>query len=302
MDVTRQAKQRVKEAARDAVAADLARIEDELRAVRGLVEEVRTIDAAAGKGVQEIRSQVHALGVALEALRSSHDRHVPRPPGRPEFLAQYHLSDVLAWRAADASAAWAEARLLQAEVHATREQHLRRAAEVAPAEGLILEFGVGDGSSLRWLEDGAGVRRVVGFDSFEGLPEDWRTGFGKGAFDDVDQRPFERAELIVGWFEDTLPAFLQQVSEPIALLHVDCDLYSSTVTVLEACIPRLAPGGIVAFDEFLNYPGWHLHEARAWDEAITAHQLAVEYVGYVPSWEQVSARVGRNLLGSQTAG
>ena len=284
VDVTRQAKQRVMDAARGAIAPELEQLRCEL---------ARVADQAAlvGQDSRAIRGAVAELGRRIEELQRSHDTHVPRPPGRPEFLAQYHLSDVLAWRAAEQSAQWAEQRLLNAEAHATRESHLRRAAQLAPAEGLILEFGVGDGTSLGWLEQEALGRRVIGFDSFQGLPEDWRTGFARGAFADVDRKDFARAELVDGWFQESLPPFLEANDQQIALLHVDCDLYSSTVTVLEHCVPRLAPSAVVAFDEFFNYPGWQMHEARAWQEAIERFDLLVEYVGYVPSWEQVSARL-----------
>ena len=99
-------------------------------------------------------------------------------------------------------------------------------------------------------------RDVYGFDSFEGLPENWRNGFPAGAFN-VDGLPdVPGAELVVGWFDDTLPGFLDEHEGPVAFLHVDCDLYSSTKTVLDLVGPRLVPGSIVAFDEYFNFPGW----------------------------------------------
>lgn len=184
-----------------------------------------------------------------------------------------------------------EEHLLQAEVLASRRENLLYAAAQAPA-GLVLEFGVGDGESLGWLEAALPGHRIVGFDSFEGLPEAWRTGFGQGAFDEVAPGPFERAEVVVGWFEDTLGGFLAAAEDPIALLHVDCDLYSSTCTVLDHCLPRLAPGAVIVFDEFFNYPGWQQHEARAWAQYSRQLTGEVQYLAYVPSWEQITIRVG----------
>src|SRR6478735_7213790 len=46
-------------------------------------------------------------------------------------------------------------------------------------DGIAVEFGVGHGHSLRLI---ASVLPVIGFDSFMGLPEDWRPSHMKGAF------------------------------------------------------------------------------------------------------------------------
>lgn len=247
--------------------------------------------------LDELRSRLDELGARLDQAESHVadltrlvSSHVPRPQGRPEFLAQVNISDALAWRAALSSAHFVEQNMLKAQTFQSRRDHLKHAATLAP-EGLVLEFGVGSGESLGWLEMELPDRVIVGFDSFEGLPEAWRTGFGEGAFSDVETRPFERAQLRPGWFTDTVADYLGSVDDPIGLLHVDCDLYASTVTVLEHCMPRLAPGAVIVFDEFLNYPGWELHEAKAWREYLAEHDVDLEYVGYVPSWEQISVIV-----------
>ncbi len=220
---------------------------------------------------------------------------LPRPDNRWEYLAQCNVSDLLAWRAAFSSAAFVEQMMHTSTVCSSRQENIRQAARNAPAEGMILEFGVGEGTSLGWLQEELPERRVVGFDSFEGLPEDWRSGFPQGFFGHVNPEDFDGRELCIGWFEDTIPAFFAANDDPIALLHVDCDLYSSTVTVLEACMPRMVDGGVIVFDEFFNYPAWEQHEAKAWREYLTAHpEFQVEYVAYVPSGEQIAVRVSRS--------
>lgn len=239
-----------------------------------------------------LRQQCAELAEENRAILSLLGSHLPRKPGRPESLAQFHLSDALAWRAADSSAAFVEREMTGAAVLESREANLAYAAQQISGAGVVLEFGVGSGASLRLWEELLPDRRIVGFDSFEGLPEDWRTGFSAGSFADVERVEFERADLRVGWFEDTLAEFLQELDQPIALLHVDCDLYSSTRTVLEQCVPRLAGGAVIVFDEFLNYPGWQDHEAKAWLECVEQQQLSVSYVSYVPAWEQITVRVG----------
>ncbi len=85
--------------------------------------------------------------------------------------------------------------------------------------------------------------------------------------------------LSPGLFEDTLPAFLADNDEPIAFVHVDCDLYSSTKTVLDLTADRLAPEAVLVFDEFFNYPGWQQHEYRAWTEFIARDGTFVRVSG-----------------------
>lgn len=130
--------------------------------------------------------------------------------------------------------------------------------------GTALEFGVHTGRTLRRIVAGVPAgSRVVGFDSFEGLPEFWRDGFGPGTFR-TPPPVVPGAELVVGLFSDTLPAW--PVPSGIVLVHVDCDLYSSTRTVLDHVGPHLAPGTLIVFDEYHGYPGSEAHEALAWAE------------------------------------
>src|SRR5262249_35118435 len=147
---------------------------------------------------------------------------------------------------------------------------LRFAASEAPAAGLMLECGVADGASLRHLAKTT-TRMLHGFDSFEGLPEHWAGTFErKGKFGRGGALPEVPANVALhkGWFEQTLPAFLAARQEPVALLHVDCDIYSSTVTIFRELTPRLQVGSVIVFDEYFNYPNWQQHEFRAFQEFI----------------------------------
>jgi len=170
-----------------------------------------------------------------------------------------------------------------------------------------------------------------GFDSFEGLPEDWINGqFGaddkpyhkQGAFDtggespDVDnlvnhrlklgahgrtniagtslssQSPalgtskrVDNVEFHKGWFHESLPRFLDDHADtPIAFVHADADLYTSTLTFLRLiCERRLfRKGSIIIFDEFWNYPNWENGEYKAWLEIVDEFGLETkyEYFGY----------------------
>jgi predicted O-methyltransferase YrrM len=171
--------------------------------------------------------------------------------------------------------------------HATLEYAL----SLAPEGGLALEFGVYSGTTLGIISKHRDGRQVYGFDSFEGLPEDWRAAFPAGRFA-VDAPPeVPGAELVVGWFADTLPGFLDSHDGSVDFLHVDADLYSAAVTVLDHVGPRLRPGSIIVFDEFFNYPGWQRHEFKAWEEYVARTGLLFEYVAYTYDNEQVVVKV-----------
>jgi hypothetical protein len=159
-------------------------------------------------------------------------------------------------------------------------------------QGLFLEFGVFSGRSLNHLAGRMPEQKWFGFDSFEGLPEDWRPGFPKGAFARAIPEMQPNVELIVGWFDQTLPAFLREHNEDaVAFLHVDCDLYSSTRTIFGELSRKIGPGTIIVFDEYYNYPGWEIGEFQAFQEFIETAKLDYEYIGLVPSHQQVAVRI-----------
>src|SRR5690606_27292453 len=102
--------------------------------------------------------------------------------------------------------------------------------------GLVLEFGAYRGASLRAIARRA-AQTVHGFDSFEGLPEDWTYYQKQGRFGLEGTPPAfaeQNIELHKGLFEATLPPFLERHPGPARFVHIDCDLYSSTRTVLES--------------------------------------------------------------------
>lgn len=155
----------------------------------------------------------------------------------------------------------------------TDEATLRHALTLNPA-GHAVEFGVATGRTLRIIRE---RMPATGFDSFGGLPESWRPGFPAGFFacpiPDIPD-----TELVVGLFSDTLPLWTPPA--PIGLVHIDCDLYSSTATVLTHLEPHLHPGCIIVFDEFHGYPGAELHEQRAWEEYLDRTGRTFDVIGH----------------------
>ena len=155
--------------------------------------------------------------------------------------------------------------------------------EVDERLGLIMEFGVYKGRSINFISSLMSFKEVLGFDSFEGLPVDWFAGFTKGSFGIKGEVPTvnENVRIIKGWFDQTLPEFLKTTEENVSFIHIDCDVYESTKTVLECLANRIVSGTIILFDEYLNRPGWRNHEHRAWQEFVDKNNVQYEYYGFV---------------------
>ena len=158
-----------------------------------------------------------------------------------------------------------------------------------------LEFGVAGGTSFAWWirANHHPDSRFFGFDTFAGLPEDWHF-FKKGAFSfDIPFLEDERGTFIKGLFQDTLYTFLDNyrktVDRPdaVRVLHMDADLYSSTMFALTMMAPFLRNGDIVLFDEF-NIPN---HEFAAWSDFIKSYYIKYEVIGSVNNFYQTAVRI-----------
>jgi O-methyltransferase len=142
-----------------------------------------------------------------------------------------------------------------------------------------LEFGVFTGSSLReWIKLLRHPESTFdGFDSFEGLPENWGLFTRKEVFevgkDGVPHFDDSRVRLHKGWFTDTVPPFLREFRpRPNLVLHLDADLYSSTIFALRQMRPYMQPGTILIFDEFFDRE----HELKALNEFLEDERIRVK--------------------------
>ncbi len=209
-----------------------------------------------------------------------------------KYYARYLLVDLQLAAKAE-TLAYIKANMSRAQMFVDRWALLQFAVRRATVSGLFLEFGVEDGRSITWIaRHHAGT--VHGFDSFAGLPEDWAGTFEtKGSFGRGGKPPKVPAnvELHVGWFADTLPPFLARHREPLAFLHIDCDIYSSTRTVFEHLADRIVPGTVIVFDEYFNYPNWQQHEFKAFREFVAERHLRYEYAGFATKNGHVMARI-----------
>ena len=135
-----------------------------------------------------------------------------------------------------------------------------------------LEFGVADGETFGWWlkKITHSAARFYGFDTFQGLPEDWGI-HKKGAFSNEGKIPSfddDRCRFQKGLFQETLQPFLKNfANDQPKLILLDADLYSSTLFVLTTLAPLLQNGDILVFDEF-NSPR---HEFRAFCDFAQAY-------------------------------
>jgi hypothetical protein len=214
------------------------------------------------------------------------------PPPQPDIRAE------MARLATSSTASYVLDKMPLVQSRSSAKAVIDDAFAQATLDGLILEFGVFQGGSIRYLADKT-PDAVHGFDAFEGLPSAWRDGFPKGSFrlTTLPSVP-DNVVLHVGWFDETLPRFLASIhnGSSVRLLHVDCDLYTSTNTVLAGLEPFIGPGTVIIFDEYFNYPGWELGEFRSFQEFIARTGLSYEYLSYNRLHEQVAIRIIRSSV------
>lgn len=185
------------------------------------------------------------------------------------------------------------------------EENLQYGLKKVAVKGNFLEFGVYQGRSINIIAESFPDQKIYGFDSFEGLPEDWLVGKGntykKGHFSLNRSIPKVRGnvDLVVGWFDETLLNWLESHDDPIAFLHIDCDLYSSTAYILNTLNKNIKSGTIIVFDELLNfesdvgidYEYWRDGEWKALNEWVSKFDRAVE-----PISRDVSTRVALKVV------
>ena len=283
----RRVRGRVLRAVRDGVQDDVADLRGRLAELGQEVRQGTAATEVLAQRAGELETLLHqVLAEVTDGRRALH--------GHIDDQARHRLRD-LRWeadrRAVRSSLDFVETHLSQAQGHTGKLPTLDAALAAVQTEGLYLEFGVATGGTLDIISRAVPDQTVYGFDSFEGLPEFWRPGYDVGLFATEALPQVEGAELVVGLFDDTLPGFLDAHPGPVAFAHLDADLYSSTVAVLDAIAPRLRPGSVLLFDEFFNFPGWEAHEHRAWTEFCARTGIAFEYLGFAQDDEQVYLRL-----------
>jgi hypothetical protein len=155
-----------------------------------------------------------------------------------------------------------------------------------------LEFGVASGIAFKWWveKNNNPGSRFFGFDVFTGLPEDFGV-MKKKHYDSSGETPKiqdDRVRFIKGLFQESLPGFLSDYKpQRIKVIHMDADLYSSTLFVMTKLIPFLEKDDIIIFDEF----GVPTHEFRAFNDIISSYNLKYEFLGAINNYLQIAIKI-----------
>ncbi len=143
-----------------------------------------------------------------------------------------------------------------------------------PLEGYYFEFGCHGARTIRYAHDAFHALfdwTYVAFDSFAGLPEIpeidrqpiWQAGDLHTSEEEFVRLavehgvPRDRLLTVPGFYDRTLTAELKRRLLPAraAVVYVDCDLYTSTVPVLEFVKDFLQPGTVIVFDDWFCFKG-----------------------------------------------
>jgi hypothetical protein len=160
-------------------------------------------------------------------------------------------------------------------------------SQIGLSEVLYLEFGVFEGAATRYWSKllRNPNSKLHGFDSFEGLPQDWLPHRPKGHFSLQGQTPQiddPRVRFFKGWFERTLPDYALP-SHEVLVLNFDADLYSPTIFVLNVLETAIIAGTYLYFDEFNH----QFHELRAFDEFIKRTGMKFKLIAATRTLEHV---------------
>ena len=167
---------------------------------------------------------------------------------------------------------------------------LEESMKQSTVNGYVCEFGVLKGSTLSIISKHFDPLIVYGFDSFEGLPEAWHLTdnnvFEKGRMALSELPKVEpNVELVKGWYDNTVPVWMETHKKPIRFIHVDCDLYKSTTTILFYLNKQIVPGTVIQFDDFYNwydpsdYTKWKEGEYAALGDWISKYDRKFEIIG-----------------------
>lgn len=156
---------------------------------------------------------------------------------------------------------------------------------VKDKSGLFLEFGVWQGGTINFLSSILKDKVFYGFDSFEGLPEEWDGGgyaiHPAGYFKTEIPTVNDNVRLVVGWFNKTLNKFLQKNNNTISFVHIDCDIYSSANYILMEIENKIENDCLIIFDDLLNFPNYKNHSIKAFSEFLERNGYSYTPFGHI---------------------
>ena len=166
------------------------------------------------------------------------------------------------------------------------------AVEMAVKGRPCYEFGVWMGASLTYLMKNC--EKGFGFDTFEGLPERWRT-ISEGTYSSFSQIPeIPDVEFIVGNFEETLPTFFGTPKPKAGIINFDADLYSSTLCALENAAKVIDEKTVLIFDEMIVNHDWQKDEFCAFNKFCETRGYSYEVIAASTFTKQVACQIRQN--------
>jgi predicted O-methyltransferase YrrM len=174
---------------------------------------------------------------------------------------------------------------------ANRKLGILTAVDAAPysVNAQWAEFGTYQGQTARWMLPHLPPLGVLHlFDSYEGLSRKW-SALPQGSFK-TEPPVFDdpRVRMHNGWFENTVHVLSDC---DLSFIHIDCDLYESTLDVLWQ-LPPLREGTIMLFDEYVHNLGGNPvdDEYRAFTEWIADTGYDFRYL-WRTHWTQVCVEI-----------
>ena len=142
------------------------------------------------------------------------------------------------------------------------EAYLIRSAVLGTMKvpGDIAEVGVFRGGTAKVICEAKGTRQLHLFDTFEGLPEPGQidAAFHKGQY----ASSLESVRTFLNGFSGVqfYKGYFPRTGEPVkdmsfSFVHLDVDLYESTVGALEFFYPRMSPGAVLISHDYVEFPG-----------------------------------------------
>ena len=161
--------------------------------------------------------------------------------------------------------------------------------ELSKKDRPFYEFGVWRGEAFRYLIKT--FKKGYGFDTFEGLPEDWHNEKAGTYSSDGNIPKIKGGEFIVGKFEDTLPRFFTEERPKASIINFDADLYSSTICALNFAKPVIDKHTILIFDEFIINKNWEQDEYKALEEFCFNNKCTYEVLAVSFFTKQVAVKL-----------
>ena len=187
------------------------------------------------------------------------------------------------------SYAWAFDLPVLPELYFHRWALFDRMVEQSQQDRPFYEYGVWRGQAFQYLIKT--FKKGYGFDTFEGLPEDWHNEKAGTYSSDGNIPQIEGGKFIVGKFEDTLPEFFSEPRPKASIINFDADLYSSTICALNFSKPVIDRHTILIFDEFIVNKNWEQDEYKALNEFCLNNNCSYEVLAISFFTKQAAVRL-----------